>query len=112
MISLLLNHEGGKLFQKSIWKSFEAEFQKIEEEVSDAKHEVTEELRLASEQEMHSFRCLLLADMEENKRSRIDQLAEMHENKIFRSEQTLALAWQVQNILKDEGNSLIIFFLY
>ena len=42
---------GVKRFSKSAWKSFKVEFKEIEEALSEAKDEVTEELQLASEQE-------------------------------------------------------------
>lgn len=84
------------------------EFKEIEENISEAKDEVTEELQLASEQEAQGFRRLLTAEMEENRTLRIKQVAEMHENKDFRSQQTFALqrteARQIQKILKEEGN--------
>lgn len=84
------------------------EFKDIEESISEAKDEVTEELRLASEQESKRFRRLLTAEMEENRTLRITQVAEIQENKDFRSHQTLAVqrseARQIQKILKEEGN--------
>lgn len=101
---------GIKRFSKSIWKSFKVEFKEIEENLSAAKDEVIEELRLASEQAAHGFRRLLITEIEENRILRQSQVAEMQENKHFRSQQTLALqqtqARQVQKILKEEGNLL------
>jgi hypothetical protein len=98
---------GTKRFFKSTWKSFKVEFKETEESLSAAKDEVMEELRLASEQEAHGFRCLLTAEIEENRILRLGQVAEMEENKYFRSQQTLALqqtqARQIQKIMKEEG---------
>jgi hypothetical protein len=99
---------GVKRYSKSAWKSFKVDFKDIEEGISEAKDEVTEELRLASEQEAHNFRRLLTREIEENKKLRMEQIAEMQENKDFRSQQTLELqrsgARQIQKILKETGN--------
>jgi hypothetical protein len=99
---------GAKRYSKSAWKSFKLEFKDIEESISEAKHEITEELQLASEQEAHSFRRLLTAEVEENRKLRIKQTAEIQDNRDFRSQQTLELqrngARQIQKILKEEGN--------
>lgn len=101
---------GIKRFSKSIWKSFKVGFGEIEESLSAAKDEVTEELRLASEQAAYGFRHLLITEIEENRILRLSQVAEMQENKYFRSQQTLVLqqtqARQIQKILKEEGNLL------
>jgi hypothetical protein len=82
----------------------------VEEGLSAAKDEITEELQLASEQAAHGFRRLLTTEIEENRTLRLKQMAEIQENEYFRSQQTLALrqtqARQVQKILKEEGNSL------
>jgi hypothetical protein len=67
-----------------------------------------EEIQLASEQEAHSFRCLLTSEVEENIILRQMHVAEMQENENFRAQQTLALLQtqtrQVQKIIKEEGN--------
>src|SRR5271156_2652799 len=82
---------GTKRFSKSIWKSFKVEFKEIEENLSAAKDEIMEELRLASEQAAHGFRRLLTTEIEENKTFRLKQVAEIQENKHFQSQQTIAL---------------------
>jgi hypothetical protein len=101
---------GTKRFLKSMWKPFKGEFKEVEESLSAAKDEITEELQLASEQAAHGFRRLLTTETEENRTLRLKQVAEMQKNEYFRSQQTLALrqtqARQVQKILKEEGNSL------
>ncbi|KAJ4287350.1 hypothetical protein N0V90_012748 [Kalmusia sp. IMI 367209] len=58
--------------------------------MSEAKHEVTEELLLASEQEAASFRRLLTAEVDESRAFRVTQVAEIQENQAFRSRQALA----------------------
>jgi len=103
---------GAKRYSKSLWKSFKLEFKEIEESISEAKDEVTEELQLASEQEAQGFRRLLTAEAEENRSFRTVQVAEIQENRDFRSQQTLTLqrseARQIQKILKDEGNFVVL----
>ncbi|KAF2183636.1 hypothetical protein K469DRAFT_689781 [Zopfia rhizophila CBS 207.26] len=105
----VVQEKGAKRYSKSLWKSFKVEFKEIEESISETKDEVTEELQLASEQEAQGFRCLLTAEVEENRTLRITQVAEIQENRDFRSQQTLALhrseAQQIQKILKDEEPS-------
>lgn len=100
---------GTNRFLKSIWKSFKIEFKDIEENLSLAKDEITEELQLASEQAAHGFRRLLSAEIEDNRAARLKQVAEMHKMEDFREQQTLALhqnrARQVQKILKEDGKS-------
>ena len=66
----------------------------MEESISEAKDEVAEELQLASEQEAHSFRRLLSA--------------EVQENRDFRSQQMLARqlseAREIEKSRKEAGN--------
>jgi len=97
-------------YSKSIWKSFKVEFKEIEESISEAKNEVTDELQLASEQEAASFRRLLIAEADESGAFRATQVAEIQENRAFRSQQALSLqrsdARLIQKILAKEGNSL------
>lgn len=99
---------GVKRYSKSAWKSFKVEFKDMEEGISDAKEEITEELRLASEQEAHGFRSLLTSEIEENRRLRMKQIADIQENRDFRSQQTLELqrsgAREIQKILKKIGD--------
>ncbi|KAH8712110.1 hypothetical protein GQ44DRAFT_661085 [Phaeosphaeriaceae sp. PMI808] len=101
----VVQEKGIKRYSKSVWKTFKVEFKDIEESISEAKDEITEELRLASEQEAQGFRRLLTAEIEENRTLRVSQIAEIQENKDFRSQQTLALqrsgARQIQKILKE-----------
>jgi hypothetical protein len=104
---------GAKRFSKSTWKSFKIEFKEIEETISEAEHEVAEELKLASEQEAQGFRRLLTAEVEENRTFRKDQVAEIQLSRDFRSQQTHALqqtkARQIEKIVKDEGSSINSF---
>lgn len=99
---------GIRRYSKSAWKSFKVDFKDIEEGISEAKDEVTEELRLASEKESHGFRRLLTAEIEENRKFRMEQIAEIQVNKDFRSQQALELkrtgARQIQKIIKETGN--------
>lgn len=84
------------------------DFKEIEENISEAKNEVTEELQLASEQEAASFRRLLTAEADESRAFRVTQTADIQENRAFRSEQKLerrrSNARQIQKILAKEGN--------
>ena len=84
------------------------EFKDIEESISEAKDEVTEELQLASEQEAHGFRRLLTAEIEENRQLRIKPIVKFQESRNFQTQQTLQLqlseARQIQKILKEAGN--------
>jgi hypothetical protein len=98
---------GIKRFSKSIWKSFKVEFKEIEEGLITAKDEITEELRLASEQEAHSFRRLLTSEIEKNRLLRQKHEADMQQNKDFRTQQSLIYSQtrnrQVQKLIKEEG---------
>jgi hypothetical protein len=92
---------------KSAWKSFKTEFNDIEENLSLAKDEITEEIKLASEQAAHSFRRLLTAEIEDNRTVRSKQVTEIDKMEDFREQQTLALhqnrARQVQKLVKEKG---------
>lgn len=110
LISLLrvFAFAGIKRVSKSIWKSFKIEFKEIEESIIEAKNEVTEELKLASEQEASSFRRLLTAEASESRAFRVTQVAEIQENQAFRSHQKLAQqrrdARLIQKSLAEDGN--------
>ncbi|KAF2031340.1 hypothetical protein EK21DRAFT_88059, partial [Setomelanomma holmii] len=101
----VVQEKGVKRYSKSAWESFKVDFKDIEEGMSEAKNEVAEELQLASEQEAHGFRRLLVAEIEENRKLRMQQIAEFQEYRDFRSQQTLELqrteARQIQKILKE-----------
>lgn len=90
-----------------MWKTFKVEFKDLEEEINAAKDEVSEELKLASEQEAHSFRQLLTSEVKENQAFRSQQLTEISDNRQFRSDQILARdqrnARQIWKIQKEEG---------
>jgi len=98
---------GIKRFSKSLWKSFKSDFGDIEESLSAAKDEIREELQLASEQAAHDFRCLLTAEIKENRMHRLQLTADIQENKHFRAQQSLALRnaqdREIQKILRNEG---------
>ncbi|KAF2803796.1 uncharacterized protein BDZ99DRAFT_163042 [Mytilinidion resinicola] len=112
----VVQEKGVKRYSKSVWKSFKVDFKDIEESISEAKDEVTEELQLASEQETQGFRRLLTAEIEENRTLRIKQIAEIQESRDFRSQQTLALqrsgARQIQKILKEAERQKIRLLRY
>ena len=78
----------------SLWKTFKADFGELEERISAAREEVSEEIKLASEQAAHEFRQL--------------QMIETRENQVFRSQQISALAEtqdrRVQKRVREEGN--------
>ncbi|KAF2732168.1 hypothetical protein EJ04DRAFT_608906, partial [Polyplosphaeria fusca] len=105
----VVQEKGVKRYSKSAWKSFKIEFKDIEESISESKDEVIEELQLASEQEAHSLRRLLTAEIDENRKMRVEQIAEIQANKDFRSQQTLELQRggdrRIQKILKETGKS-------
>lgn len=87
------------------------DFRAIEEDISEARNEITEELQLASEQEAASFRHLLTAEVDESRAFRVTQTADIHENRAFRSQQELERrrsdARQIQMILAKEGNYIL-----
>ncbi|KAH7399656.1 hypothetical protein BKA66DRAFT_437188 [Pyrenochaeta sp. MPI-SDFR-AT-0127] len=105
----VVQENGIKRFSKSVWKSFKVEFKEIEERMSEAKSEISEELKLASEQEAHRFRGLLTAEVEENKLFRSEQRTEIDASTEFRSElrhkSQRAEDRQTQIIRKDEDRN-------
>ena len=96
-----------KRFVKSLWKDFKSDFGQLEENVSAAKGEVDEEIRLASEQKIQRIHEQLLIESEEAQMQRSQQSTEIKESKDFRSQQTLALAkteeLRIQKSIKEEG---------
>jgi hypothetical protein len=99
---------GTKRFAMSLWKTFKADFGELEERISAAREEVSEEIKLASEHAAHEFRQLQMIETRENQVFRLLQSAEVKENRRFRSRQTSALAetqdQRVQKFVKEEGN--------
>ena len=98
-----------KRFIKSLWKDFKSDFEQLEENISAAKDEVDEEIKLASEQKMQLIHEQLQIESEQAQIQRSQQLTEIKESRSFRSQQTLALAetkeLRVQKIIKEEGMS-------
>lgn len=98
-----------KRFVKSPWKNFKGDFGQLEENLSAAKEEVDEEIRLASDQKIQQIHDQLQIESKEAQIQRSQQLTEIKENRIFRSEQRLALAkteeLEIQKIIKEEGMS-------
>ncbi|PSN59122.1 hypothetical protein BS50DRAFT_626869, partial [Corynespora cassiicola Philippines] len=110
--ALRMIQEGGlKRFSKSAWKPFKLDFKEIEESISGAKDEVSEELKLASEQEAQKFRGLLTAEVKENELFRVEQRTEIEASRDFRSRQMNALQRandrQIQKIIKEEERQKI-----
>ena len=99
---------GIKRFAKSLWKTFKADFGELEESISAAREEVSEEIKLASEQAEHEFRQLQIIETRENQVFRLLQSMEAEENRCFRSQQISFLVQtrdrQVQKIVMEEGN--------
>jgi hypothetical protein len=85
---------GIKRFAKSLWKTFKADFGEIEESISAAREEVSEEIKLASEQAEHEFRQLQMIENRENRRFRTQQISVQAETRDRR----------VQKIVREEGN--------
>jgi hypothetical protein len=85
---------GVKRFAKSLWKTFKADFGQIEESISAAREEVSEEIKLASEQAEHEFRQLQMIENQENRRFRTQQISVLAETRDRR----------VQKIVMEEGN--------
>jgi len=85
---------GIKRFAKSLWKTFKADFGEIEESISAAREEVSEEIKLASEQAEHEFRQLQMIENQENQRFRTQQISVLAETRDRR----------VQKIVMEEGN--------
>ena len=98
-----------KRFVKSLWKDFKGDFEQLEENISAAKQEVDEEIKLASEQKMQLIHEQLQIESEQAQIQRSQQLTEIRESRSFRSQQTLALAetkeLRIQKIIKEEGVS-------
>ena len=92
-----------------MWKTFKTEFAAIEENLTTAKEEVEEEIKLASEQAAHDIRHLQMIEFEENKLHRQEQAYEVMANKDFRSQQAFALQQgnerQIQKLIKEEGKA-------
>ncbi|KAF8241688.1 hypothetical protein K440DRAFT_591719, partial [Wilcoxina mikolae CBS 423.85] len=115
-----VQEKGIKRFAKSAWKSFKDDFGLLEENLSAAKDEVNEEIRLACEQEAHHSRELQriefkenqihrsqhLVEIQESRLHRSKQLVEANENQLFRSQQMISLAeakeLQVQKVVREE----------
>jgi hypothetical protein len=98
-----------KRFVKSLWKDFKGDFGQLEENISVAKEEVDEEIKLASEQKMQRIYEQLQIESKEAHTQRSQHLTEIKENRVFRSQQMLALAetkeLRIQKIIKEEGMS-------
>lgn len=94
----------------SLWKDFKGDFEQLEENISVAKEEVDEEIKLASEQKTQRIYEQLQIESKKAHAQRLQQLTEIKENGIFRSQQMLALAetkeLRIQKIIKEEGMSL------
>ena len=98
-----------KRFVKSLWKNFKRDFGQLEENISAAKEDVDEEIKLASETSIQRIHEQLQIESKEARIQRSEHLTEIKENKIFRSQQMLALAetkeLRIQKIIKEEGVS-------
>ena len=101
---------GAKRFAKSFWKGFKGDFGQLEENLSAAKVEVDQEIRLAAEQKLHEIYQQQQIDSRDAQFDRTQRLIEVRENRDFRSQQTLALVHtkelQVQKAVKEEGMCL------
>ncbi|KAN0081756.1 ankyrin [Elaphomyces granulatus] len=84
---LVVQEKGIKRFAKSLWKTFKADFGELEENISAAREEVSEEIKLASEQAEHEFRQFQMIETRENQVFRLLQSTEAEENQRFRSQQ-------------------------
>ncbi|KAI9740236.1 MAG: hypothetical protein M1834_004814 [Cirrosporium novae-zelandiae] len=106
----VIQEKGIKQFANSIWKTFKHDFGSLQDNLSVAKDEVDEEIKLASEQSAHNMRELQQIEFRENHIYRSQQLTEIEENKVFRSQQKIALAETkelgVQKLAKDDGNNI------
>ncbi|KAN0066982.1 ankyrin [Elaphomyces granulatus] len=78
---LVVQEKGIKRFTKSLWKTFKADFGEIEERISAAREEVSEEIKLASEQAEHEFRQLQMIENQENRRFRAQQISVLAETR-------------------------------
>jgi hypothetical protein len=108
----LLRILGIKRFAKSLWKTFKADFRELEERISAAREEVSEEIKLASEQAEYASRQLQMIETRENQVFRLLQSAEAEENRRFRSQQISLLAEtrdrRIQKIIMEEGTYSIL----
>ncbi|KAN0070782.1 ankyrin [Elaphomyces granulatus] len=78
---LVIQEKGIKRFAKSLWKTFKADFGELEESISAARKEVSEEIKLASEQAEHEFRQLQILENQENRRFRTQQISVLAETR-------------------------------
>ncbi|KAN0068786.1 ankyrin [Elaphomyces granulatus] len=78
---LVIQEKGIKRFAKSLWKTFKADFGELEESISAAREEVSEEIKLASEQAEHEFRQLQIIENQENRRFRTQQISALAETR-------------------------------
>ena len=98
-----------KRFVKSLWKDFKGDFRQLEENISAAKEEVDEEIKLASEQKMQLIHEQLQVDSKQAQSQYSQQLTEIKESRLFRSQQKVALAkneeLRIQKIINQESGS-------
>ena len=98
-----------KRFVKSLWKDFKGDFRQLEENISAAKEEVDEEIKLASEQKMQLIHEQLQVESKQARSQYSQQLIEIEESRLFRSQQKLALAkneeLRIQKIFNQESRS-------
>ena len=83
------------------------QFGEIEETLIDARKEVQDELRLASEQATNRFHRLLIEESLESRAHRQEMQMELAENRQFRSQYLLdSQQSQARQLEKEEGNAL------
>lgn len=98
---------GIKRFVKSLWKDFKGDFGQLEENISAAKEEIDQEIKLASEQKIQRIDEQLQIESREAQIQRSQQSTEIEQGRLFRFQQTLALAetkeLRIQKIIKEDG---------
>lgn len=107
----VIQQKATKRFVQSLWKDFKGDFRQLEENISAAKEEVDEEIKLASEQKMQRIHEQLQIESREANIQRSQHLTEIKENRVLRSQQMLALAetkeLRIQKIVKEEDRTRV-----
>ena len=83
----------------------------MQKSFQDAKHEIDEEIKLASEQRQHGIQKVLMIEHDQNQNFRQRQDLEVRQSQRVQSEQTQALVniekREIQKLVREEGKSAI-----
>jgi hypothetical protein len=108
LTSYYVQFVGVKRFVKSLWQSFTSDFGQLEKDLSMARDEVNEELKLASEQEADKGRRQQYIEFEESSQHRSLHGTEIQESKRHQTEQSMVLGQAkpmlIQRHFKEDDN--------